>query len=184
MSYLTKSIDFVDTTFGVKRPHFDRTLYWVKYLKPDADEALQIAAYCHDVERGFNLNRQRRLMYDTEEELTNHQIRSSKIMYDFLIKNGAPEELAKKVRNLILKHETGGTDEQNTLNDSDSISYLEVNALRNLSLIDILPEGEVGRKFDLSFKRIISEEAKIIAQPMYKKAKEMLKIAERDQNGR
>ena len=184
MSYLSKSIDFTDKTFGVKRPHFEQTLHWIKILDPNADEALQIAAYCHDIERGFHPAKKKRLMYDTKEELVNHQKQSGEIMYDFLIKIGAPIEMAEKVEKLISKHEIGGTDEQNLLKDCDSISYFEVNAPRHISWIDILPSGEAKKKFDWMYKRITSTKAKEIAKPMYEKAKELLKIAERDQNGK
>jgi len=33
--------------------HFLRTVHWVKELRPDADEALLIAAVAHDIERGL-----------------------------------------------------------------------------------------------------------------------------------
>jgi len=50
MLYLEKAKEFVDQSVGPK-PHFQNTLDWLLNLKPDADEALQIAAYCHDIER-------------------------------------------------------------------------------------------------------------------------------------
>ena len=53
-SLLKKTIAYVDKSFGEKKEHFDRTLYWVLKLKPDADEALQIAAYSHDIQRAFD----------------------------------------------------------------------------------------------------------------------------------
>ena len=48
---------FVQETFsgpkagGIK--HFEQTVFWLKKLKPDADEPMLIAAYAHDIERGF-----------------------------------------------------------------------------------------------------------------------------------
>lgn len=31
--------------------HFERTVYWIKQLKPNADAALLIAGYSHDIQR-------------------------------------------------------------------------------------------------------------------------------------
>ncbi|MEK6825240.1 MAG: hypothetical protein AABY00_00465 [Nanoarchaeota archaeon] len=31
--------------------HFERTLYWLREYHAEADEAFQIAAYAHDIER-------------------------------------------------------------------------------------------------------------------------------------
>lgn len=56
--YYKKAEQFVKESFvktGKKHemPHFERTVYWLLKLKPDADEALKIAAIAHDIERAF-----------------------------------------------------------------------------------------------------------------------------------
>jgi len=50
-----KAEQFVDESYKGKHGmiHFKRTVYWVKQLKPDADEAMLIAAIAHDIERAF-----------------------------------------------------------------------------------------------------------------------------------
>ena len=34
-------------------PHFERTVYWVRQLRSDSDEALRVAAFSHDIERAI-----------------------------------------------------------------------------------------------------------------------------------
>src|SRR3989344_1580256 len=49
-----KARKFVEESFQGNKPqmlHFDRTVYWLQQLKPDADEAFLIAAVGHDIER-------------------------------------------------------------------------------------------------------------------------------------
>ncbi len=41
---LDKTINFVDDSFGKKKPHFVRTLFWIQELDPDANLALKIDA--------------------------------------------------------------------------------------------------------------------------------------------
>ena len=51
-----KTREFVKTSFNkndTQMVHFDRTVYWIKELKPDVDEAYLIAAVGHDIERAF-----------------------------------------------------------------------------------------------------------------------------------
>lgn len=172
---LEKTIDFVDKSFGQKKQHYVRTLHWLLQLKPDADLAFQIAAYAHDVERAFKTAKGRkRLIYKTKAELIKHQKDSGMIMYDYLIKSDAGEAMANRVKELISKHEEGGTDDQNILRDCDSISYLEMNAPRNLEWLGEVPESEMREKFDWMYNRIGSKKAKEIAKPFYEKAVSML----------
>ncbi len=173
--YLQKTIDFVDRSFGKKKPHFDRTLYWLVQLAPKADVALKAAAYSHDIERAFKEKEDRkRLIYETKQGLHDHEIDSAKIMKKFLLENGAQEIMAVKVYDLISKHEEGGNEDQNLLKDSDSISYLETNALRNLEWLGEVPESEMREKFDWMYHRISSQKAKEIAKPFYDVAVEAL----------
>ncbi len=52
MDLYDKTIEFVDKAFGGKKPHFERTAYWIVRLLPHATETHKIAAYAHDIERG------------------------------------------------------------------------------------------------------------------------------------
>jgi hypothetical protein len=158
------------------KEHFKNTLEWLLNLKPDADEALQIAAYCHDIERvNKKPGAKRFLIYDDPGMLREHQEVGGQTMYDFLIKNGAPEELAERVKHLISYHEDGGDEDQNLLKDADSISYLEVNAPKHLKE-GIFSEQEMKEKFNFMFDRITSETARELAKPFYNRAISDLKI--------
>lgn len=157
--------------------HLDRTVYWLKFLRPDADEALCIAAYSHDTERAFRDNKTYNKIKNSDagfidnDHLTHHQTQGAEIMAKFLKENSAPQELITRVYMLISKHEVGGNEDQNLLKDADSISYFE-NQIEHFLSRKI---GEVGKdkikaKFEWMFGRITSETAKKIAKPMYEMA--------------
>lgn len=176
---LTKK--FVDEAFGKKKPHYERTLYWLLQIKPDADLALQIAAYSHDIERAFNKIKKDRtyLIYSDPNDLIKHQIEGGNIMREFILKNTANKDLANKVKDLISKHETGGNDEQNILKDADSISYLEINAPRHVELLGEIPYSEIIEKFNWMYNRISTKKGKETAQPIYEKALSLLEAKQR-----
>ena len=166
---------FVDDSFGKKSDHFERALYWMKQLKPDADLALQISAYSHDIQRAFASEESLKKVensdngFKDESMLKEHQEGGGEIMYKFLLKNGQTEELAEKVKYLISKHEVGGDDEQNLLKDADSVSYFECNADHFVTkYAPVLGKEKVKSKFDWMFERITSDKAKKLAEPMYK----------------
>jgi len=167
--FVNKSLD------GKSNAHYERTVYWMKKLNPEADEASLIAAYSHDIERILRI-KDKIKEFDKDDILVQHQVKGGEIMFDFLIKNGASKSLAKKVQDLISKHEVGGTENQNLLKDSDAISLLENNVDKALLLIknDGFPKEEVKIKFDLTFKKITSGKAKQIAKPFYERAMKLL----------
>jgi len=122
--------------------HFDRTVYWLQYLKPDADEAFLIAAIGHDIERAFRPARAEvgntRKSFLDEDHLTVHQEGGARILGDLLTRNSASEEMVEKVKHLVFKHEVGGDTDQNLLMDADSLSFVENNAQIFLSKIENL----------------------------------------------
>ena len=59
-----------------KQKHFDRTLYWVLKLKPDADEAFQIAAYSHDIRRAFDRERANNAVGKSKKGFQDHHYQS------------------------------------------------------------------------------------------------------------
>ncbi len=157
--------------------HLERTVHWLKYLRPSADEALRIAAYSHDVERAFRNNKtyntikQSDAGFSDPRHLIHHQTQGAEIMASFLKENGAPHELIDRVYLLISKHEVGGNDDQNLLKDADSISYFE-NQIDSFlpKKIEEVGKEKVRAKFEWMFGRITSESAKKIAQPMFDRA--------------
>ncbi len=181
MNYFSKVEKFVSEAFiksgnpgDVK--HLKRTVYWLKVLKPELDEAMCIAAIAHDVERAFHgkvgsekISSSPKGFID-EDRLKRHQETGAEIISDFLRGVGAPEELVEKSTKLISRHEIGGTDEENFLKDADSISYFEnqIGHFINNKLQEVGKE-KVQKKFDWMFERITSPVAREIAEPMYQK---------------
>lgn len=108
---LCKVKEFVTKSFGREHPHLERTLYWVEEMKSDAGEELLIAARSHDIERAFQpkADGSKKFSYSWGETMDKHQIDSGKIMFEFLAKEGYDLEKAKRVQELISKHEVGET---------------------------------------------------------------------------
>ncbi len=172
---LEKVKQFVDKSLdGQSNAHYERTVYWMKELNPEADDVLLIAAYSHDIERILRKTKMKEM--DKGEILIQHQIKGGEIMFDFLVENGASESMAKRVQELIAKHEVGGTDDQNLLKDADVISVLENNVEKAIDLIknENFSKDDVLKKFNLTFEKITSEKAKQIAKPFYERALKLL----------
>ena len=155
--------------------HFLRTVYWLKELNPQADEAMQIAAVAHDIERAFRqddvMANIEKLSYTATEVLRPHEERGAEVIAEFLKQQNADEQLIAKVKMLVSRHEEGGNDEQNLIKDADSISFLE-NQIEHFLNVLVKQDGKekIRGKFDWMFNRITSEKAKQIARPWYENA--------------
>jgi hypothetical protein len=166
--FLNKTIEYVDYLFGNKDQHFVRALYWLCQLEPNADEAVKTAAYSHDTERAI-------CAYDigafllVPEVLRKHQENGAAEIHSFLLREGASPEFALKVKNLISKHEDGGSHEQNVIKDADSISYFETNSVKHAAWTDKFSKEEIKAKFDWMYNRISLDKAREIAKPLYDK---------------
>ena len=160
--------------------HFRRTTYWIKKLKPSADDALLIAGLSHDIERIFrkkqstNKNKTPKKFTDYKK-LKYHQEKSAEIIAEFLERQKAPRKLIDRVKVLVSRHEWGGNEDQNLLRDADSVSFLENNiGFFVTGMVVQRGKDQVRKKFDWMFKRITLPEAKKIAKPMYEKATKLL----------
>ena len=172
---------FVIDAFGPGHPiltHLQRTVHWMLELNPNADDALLVAAFSHDIERAWSNEyfgvQQIEL---TREYLSEHQNRSAEIMETFLTGSGAPTRVIQRVKEIISKHEIGGNDDQDLLKDADSLSFLE-NSIE-IFLNEAMPKlgfELVKRKFDWTFTRISSEKARHIALPLFQEARERLRF--------
>jgi hypothetical protein len=104
--------------------HSKLTLEWVLKLKPDADDALKIAALGHDIDRAIENRRVKKEDYDDYDRYKQkHAIESAKVITEFLKKYKCNKNIIRKVRYLIENHEVGGTNEANTLRDADSLTF-------------------------------------------------------------
>ena len=157
--------------------HFLRTVHWLKMLKPDADEALLIAAVAHDIERAFRNHetydkiKNSEKGFRSDEHLTHHQEESARIIAEYLEQIGADKKTTERVRMLVSKHEIGGNDEQNLLKDADSISFFENNVKYFVvRKVNETGKGKVKDKFDWMYNRMTSDKAKQFARQLYGEA--------------
>ena len=116
--YINNGCEMNETNRDLK--HYERTLYWLLQLKPDADESLRITAYSHDAERVFRTTEYTGISnsakgFRDEGHLEHHQTTGAKLISDFLLKNGADKSLADKVYSLISTHEVGGNEDKNLI---------------------------------------------------------------------
>ena len=108
--------------------HSKNTLEWLLKLKPDADDALKIAALGHDIERAIAERKVRREDYkDYDEFKEAHASNSAKILAEIMKECNISKKLADDVVFLVCHHETGGTRRVDILRDADSISFFHVN---------------------------------------------------------
>ena len=108
--------------------HSKNTLAWLLKLKPDADEALQIAALGHDIERAIERRKVRRADFDDYDEFkAAHARNSALVLREIMQKCGLPTAITDDVCRLVCRHEVGGDERCDLLRDADSISYFDVN---------------------------------------------------------
>lgn len=169
--FVVDSFTKVGDERGIK--HFLRTAYYVKELKPYADDAMYIAAVAHDIERAYRDGDEINAIFKKkgfmdEEFLKYHQDKGAKIISDFLNEQGASNELIERVKMLVEGHEVGGNDDQNIIKDADSISYFENNADHFVDVkVKEIGKNQVKEKFDWMFNRISSNKGKQIALKWY-----------------
>ncbi|MDQ4018578.1 MAG: DUF2218 domain-containing protein [Actinomycetota bacterium] len=109
--------------------HLERTRDWLLELRPDASEALRLAALLHDADRelGGVPVAEQVANWDDEEALRTHAERSAAIATRWLRAQGADAALVQAVGDLVRQHETGGTTDADLLQAADSLSFLDVN---------------------------------------------------------
>ncbi|MCA9379792.1 DUF4202 family protein [Candidatus Dojkabacteria bacterium] len=166
-------------------PHLLKTVEFVKFLKPDADEALLISAIAHDIERGSNskkpLNEIKKTGFTGEDHLKYHQEEGARITAEFLRSIGAQERLIERVYMLISKHEVGGNSDQNLLKDADSMSFFETNVEHFVTKkVHEYGYQKVKEKLDWMFNRITDDSAKVLVQDKYENAMTILHVHSKD----
>ncbi|OCC14135.1 hypothetical protein DBT_2458 [Dissulfuribacter thermophilus] len=109
--------------------HAEDTLKILLKLCPQADISLQIAALGHDIERAFprgiKVERQNFSSYDAFKKA--HSQNSARLLRAVLLKCNLPNYILKRVYELVLAHEFGGTPDSDLLKDADSLSFFHVN---------------------------------------------------------
>jgi hypothetical protein len=157
--------------------HFKNTVKWIKRLKPDADEALLIAAIAHDIERATRkedmIEMKKKYGLTSKKFLRTHQTRCAKAISEFLNKQGADKKLIFRVKMLVSRHEEGGNKDQNLLKDADSVSFFKTNVpyfLSSEKIKDVGGKERTEKKLTFMYNRISSKKAKQIVKPLYEKA--------------
>ncbi len=108
--------------------HSKNTLAWLLKLKPDADEALQVAALGHDIERAIGQRKVRRADFkDYDEFKAAHAKNSETILKEIMDECSLPAEISDDVCRFVRRHEVGGDKRSDLLKDADAISYFDVN---------------------------------------------------------
>lgn len=118
-----------DSPLSIDPVHSKSTLKWLLVLKPNADQAMQIAALGHDIDRGVSKITEESIkdMKNYEQEKAEHSIRSAKVISDLLKKYNFEKRFIDKVYHLVERHETGGDEESDILRDADSAAFFEYN---------------------------------------------------------
>lgn len=108
--------------------HAENTLDWLLKLDPEADQALQIAALAHDIDRAVEAQKVRRADFsDYNAFKVAHAHNGARILRAILNKCGVSKSIAEEACRLVILHEVGGDSRSDLLKDADSISYFEVN---------------------------------------------------------
>jgi hypothetical protein len=153
--------------------HLLNSLEWLDKLAPGSPEAVRLATLTHDMERAFPGPDQpvSRSLVDDEYHAA-HSARSSRIVGDWMLAQGASRELTAEVRKLVNVHEDGGWPEANLVQAADSVSFLDCNIDLFLGMVRSgrWTAREVRIKFDYSYHRIQAPRAKEIALPMLERA--------------
>ncbi len=108
--------------------HADNTLEWLLRLEPDADQALQLAALAHDIDRADEVRKVKRANFDDYDAFKSaHAHNSAEILRSILIRCDVEADIVDEACRLVEVHEVGGDPRSDLLKDADSISYFDVN---------------------------------------------------------
>jgi len=130
-------------------------------------EPLIIAAYAHDIERGYDPEHgltKEVFLGDYEAYKHAHAWRSAAVITKLLRDNEAPDWLIKSVRETVVLHEDGGTIAADLVCDADSVSFLK----------DVIMEfaskntrEQTMKKLEWMYKRIRYDTVREKYHPLY-----------------
>lgn len=108
--------------------HAENTLMWLLRFNPRASQALQIAAFAHDIERALENKKIRRTDFNNYDAFkSSHASNSSKILMEILTECDIHRAISLEACSLVSLHEIGGNANADLLMNVDSISYFDVN---------------------------------------------------------
>jgi hypothetical protein len=104
--------------------HSRDTLKWITFLEGTPDVSLRLAALGHDIERAFPDRRVPRADYDDFDEYKRaHARNSARILCEILVECGVDEAIVAEVKDLVSRHEFGGTPRSDIIKYADSLSF-------------------------------------------------------------
>ncbi len=108
--------------------HAHNTLEWLLRFKPDADEAMQISALGHDIERAIDTRKVKREDYLDYNAFKNAHAKNSVLILSEIMQNyHLEQDLVDDVFRLVSRHETGGDARSDLICDADAVSFFDVN---------------------------------------------------------
>ncbi|KKU55301.1 MAG: hypothetical protein UY41_C0008G0024 [Candidatus Moranbacteria bacterium GW2011_GWE1_49_15] len=159
---------------NIEAEHMLRTGFWLREIYPEADEAMYVAAICHDIERCFPLREGEVKPPKTGDDskdgeyLLWHGKRSAEFTEKLLRGYGfEDEQVMERIITLITDHSFGGSEERDLMMDADSISLLENNIL--LFIKEGKDKKELEEKTVSEFEKLSSGKAREFAMPFYEK---------------
>ncbi len=128
--------EFVEEVFGSQdiTRYFDRCVYWVERLYPDADDAMLIAAIAGEINGayyGTSYHNSKKAMtgLNSLKRIKQHRQESARIVNDFLSRHSASEDLISRVHDLIVGYDDGLDREYEVLRNANSMAYFETRAI-------------------------------------------------------
>ena len=141
--------------------HSKNTLEWLIKLKPDADEALQISALGHDIERAIEERKVRRNNYKNYDDFKEaHALNSASVLTEIMRACNLSTELVDDVFFLVRHHETGGGKKADVLRNADSISFFHVNLPYYFQRNSV---EETQKRFKWGYRKLPANLKKIVA---------------------
>ncbi|MFQ5481882.1 MAG: DUF4202 family protein [Nitrospinaceae bacterium] len=108
--------------------HAENTLEWLLNFDSTADQALQIAALAHDIDRAMEARKVRRSDFgDYDVFKAAHAQNGAVILREILDDCEVDPSVTGEACRLVTLHEVGGDPRSDLLKDVDSISYFDVN---------------------------------------------------------
>ncbi len=108
--------------------HAQNTLEWVLRIDPGADEALQIAALGHDIDRATEGTKVKRTDFDDYDTFkATHARHGAEVLRQILEECQVEQPIIEEACRLVRCHETGGDPRSDLLKDADSLSFFDVN---------------------------------------------------------
>lgn len=158
-----------DSPLDFELKHSELVLKWVLNLKPDADEALKIAALSHDIDRAITKITEKDLKDFSKiaEFKKEHSIRSAKFICDILKKHNCSQNIVDKVKRLVENHEFGGDEESNILMDADCLAYFDYKE-HIPSYLKRNGRERTKEKIKLMYKRLSANAKKLFNQIKFK----------------